>query len=219
MSASRASGDTDPVLLANGLARRYGDFVALQPTSLEVGAGELVALVGPNGAGKTTLMTMVAGLLEPTDGIAEVAGHPAGSLAARAAVSYVPDSPVLYDDLSLNEHLEYIAGLHGVWDWEARGKELLDRLGLAAWADGLPTEFSRGMRQKAAIAIGLIRPFSLMLADEPFDGLDPTSREVLFALLEEARGAGAAVLVSTHRDDVVEIADRRIALSEGALVD
>jgi ABC-type multidrug transport system ATPase subunit len=217
MSASEVGGDAEAALLTKGLAHKYGDFAALAPIDLRIGLGELVALVGPNGAGKTTLITMVAGLLEPSGGVAQIDGHRAGSLAARAAVSYIPDTPVLYDDLSLNEHLEYIARLHGVQDWAPRAQRLLRRLGLEAWGENLPSEFSRGMRQKAAIAIGLIRPFSLLLADEPFDGLDPASRDVLFELLDETRQSGSAVLVSTHRSEVVEIADRCVALSEGAL--
>ena len=125
---------------------------------------------------------------------------------------------MLYEDLSLDEHLEYVARLHGVDDWEGRARELLDRLGMSAWGPGLPSEFSRGMRQKAAIAIALVRPFSLLLADEPFDGLDPPSRRMLFDLFDESRHAGAAVIISTHRREVVEAADRCLALSEGSVV-
>lgn len=211
------SRDVDPVLTVKSLTRKYGDFVALAPLDLEVGPGEFVALVGPNGAGKTTLMTMVAGLHEPSDGAVWVDGNLAGSLAARALVSYIPDTPVLYDDLSLNEHLEYVARLHGVHEWKAQAEGLLHRLDLEAWGDSLPSEFSRGMRQKASIAIGLIRPFSLFLADEPFDGLDPASRSVLFDLLEETRRSGAAVVISTHRSDAIESAKRCVALREGSL--
>jgi ABC-2 type transport system ATP-binding protein len=206
------------VLVARDLSRRYDGFVALGSLRLEVPPGQMVALVGPNGAGKTTFLTIAAGLLEPTTGTLEVDGAGAGSIAARRAVSYLPDTPVFYDDLSLGEHLEYVAGLHGVTDGGARSQELLERLGLGDWGDSLPSEFSRGMRQKASIALALVRPFSILLADEPFDGLDPASREVLFELLREGREAGAAVLVSTHRRDVVGSADRCLALRDGGLV-
>ncbi len=147
----------------------------------------------------------------------EVDGAAAGSIAARGAVSYLPDTPVFYDDLSLAEHLEYVAALHGVSDDGARSQQLLERLGLGEWGDSLASEFSHGMRQKASIALALVRPFSLLLADEPFDGLDPPSRDVLFELLGEAREAGAAVVVSTHRRDVVGAADRCLALRDGKL--
>jgi len=156
-------------------------------------------------------------VLEPTSGKLEVNGAPAGSIDARRAVSYLPDTPVFYDDLSLGEHLEYVGALHGVADGGTRAGQLLERLGLESWRDSMASEFSHGMRQKASIALALVRPFSILLADEPFDGLDPPSREVLFELLEEARGRGAAVVVSTHRGDVVGSADRCLALRDGRL--
>jgi ABC-2 type transport system ATP-binding protein len=206
------------VLHARGLARTYADVDALHALDLKVSAGERLALVGPNGAGKTTFMRMVAGLLDPSAGEVTVGGHPAGSLPARAALSFLPDTPALYDDLSLAEHLEYVARLHGVDEWGPRADELLDRLGLADRADGLPRSFSRGMRQKASVAVALVRPFEILVADEPFDGLDPPSRDALAGLLDEAAGAGAAVLVSTHRVEVVERADRCVALRDGRVV-
>ncbi len=206
-----------PVLRAAGASREYDGFVALAPLELSVGAGEAVALIGPNGAGKTTLLTLAAGLLELSAGRLAVGGAEVGSLEARRAVSYLPDQPVFYDDLSLGEHLEYVAGLHGVEDASARAAELLERLGLADWREHLPSEFSKGMRQKASIALALVRPLSLLLADEPFDGLDPPGRAVLFELLSESRDAGAATIVSTHRRDVIETADRCVALCDGAV--
>ncbi len=207
-----------PVLRARGLGRRYDDFVALTNLSLEVGAGELIALVGPNGAGKTTFLTLAAGLLEPTAGEVEVAGAAAGSIEARRALSYIPDAPVFYEDVSLGEHLGYVAALHEVEDAEPRIAFLLERLGLSEWVDALPGEFSRGMRQKASIALGLVRPFSVLLADEPLDGLDPPSREAFFELLAESRAAGAAVVVSTHRPDVIAVSSRCLGIRDGRLV-
>jgi ABC-type multidrug transport system ATPase subunit len=206
------------VLLAQGLRREYDDLVALAELDLEVPAGELVALVGANGAGKTTLMGIAAGLLEPSHGTISICGEPAGSVAARAQTSYIPDAPVFYQDLSLNEHLEYIARLHAATDWSSRAPELLEQLGLERWGDKLPTQFSRGMRQKASIALGLIRPFSLLLADEPFDGLDPGSRDALLELLRATVAAGAAVIVSTHRTELTDISSRCLALHDGELV-
>jgi ABC-2 type transport system ATP-binding protein len=205
------------ILSARGLGRKYEGFIALGSLAVDVMPGELIALVGPNGAGKTTFLTIAAGLLEPTSGRLEVNGAPAGSIDARRAVSYLPDTPVFYDDLSLGEHLEYIGGLHGVADDGTRASRLLERLGLENWADSLPSEFSHGMRQKASIALALVRPFSILLADEPFDGLDPPSRDALFELLGEVRKAGAAVVVSTHRRDVVGAANRCLALRDGRL--
>jgi ABC-type multidrug transport system ATPase subunit len=204
-------------LAADGLGHDYDELVAVDQLDLRVDSGELIALVGPNGAGKTTFLTMAAGLLEPSHGVIQIGGCRAGSVEARAATSYLPDTPVLYDDLSLNEHLEYVARLHGELHWAARAPELLRYLGMEEWGDNLPSQFSHGMRQKASIALGFIRPFSLMLADEPFDGLDPTSRTSLVSLLRQACASGAAVVVSTHRSEVVEFATRCVALVEGEL--
>jgi len=207
-----------PVLHTSGLGRRYDAFTALDSFDLDIGAGELVALVGPNGAGKTTFLTLAAGLLEPTAGTVEIAGHAAGTVEARRALSYLPDAPVFYEDLSVAEHLGYVAALHGVADSEARIGRLLERLGLAGWDDALPSELSHGMRQKASIALSLVRPFSVLLADEPFDGLDPPSRAVLLELLAAARAeTGAAVILSTHRPDVLAAANRCVGIRNGKL--
>jgi ABC-2 type transport system ATP-binding protein len=204
-----------PVLQVRGVAKDYGDGLGLQPLDLEVGAGELVMLVGPNGAGKSTLLRLVAGLLEPTEGEVLVEGEPAGSLGARAATSFVPDAPVLYDDLSVDEHLEYVARLHGLEAWRERADDLIHRLTLTPRSDDLPSRFSRGMRQKASLAVGLVRPFSLLLVDEPFVGLDTPTQAVLVELLAEAAAGGAALLVSTHQLDLVERATRCVAVREG----
>ena len=212
-----AQAGSHPVLAARGLGRSYDGFKALVSFSLELRAGELVALVGPNGAGKTTFLTLAAGLLEPSSGTIAIAGEPAGTIPARRELSYLPDTPVFYEDLSLGEHLGYVAALHGVADVGARASQLVERLGLEGWEDSLPSEFSHGMRQKASIAIALVRPFSILLADEPFDGLDPPSREALFELLAEAREAGAAVVVSTHRPDVIAAAGRCVGIRDGRL--
>jgi ABC-2 type transport system ATP-binding protein len=209
--------ESGAVLRARGLGRKYDGYIALGSFSLELEPRELVALVGPNGAGKTTFLTLAAGLLEPTSGTIEVGDAAAGTIAARAALSYLPDTPVFYEDLSLEEHLGYVAALHGVENPQPRIDELLRRLEMGEWSEALPSEFSHGMRQKASIAIALVRPFSVLLADEPFDGLDPPGRAALFELLGEARAGGAAVVVSTHRPDVIAAASRCVALRDGRL--
>jgi ABC-2 type transport system ATP-binding protein len=174
-----------PVLVAKGLGKDYDVTVALDDVTVRVGEGERVIVVGPNGSGKTTLLRITAGLLEPSSGRVEVVGAPPGSLSARAATSYVPDTPVLYDDLSVAEHLEYVGRLHGNEAWEDSAEELVERLGLEERVDDLPARFSRGLRQKTSIALGLVRPFSLLLVDEPFVGLDAGGRQALLELMDE----------------------------------
>jgi ABC-type multidrug transport system ATPase subunit len=206
------------VLATEGLGKDYDETVALEDLSVWVEEGERVIVVGPNGSGKTTLLRVTAGLLEPSHGRVEVVGAPAGSLPARAATSYVPDAPVLYDDLSVAEHLEYVGRLHGTDDWEEWGQELVERLGLEERVDDLPARFSRGLRQKTSIALGLVRPFSLLLVDEPFVGLDAGGRQALLELLDESAAAGAAIVVATHQLEYVDQASRCLGLRDGRLV-
>ncbi len=207
-----------PALATDGLTKSYGDLVALEPVDLVVPEGQRMVLVGHNGSGKTTLLRMLAGLLDPSAGSASVFGAPAGSDSARAALSYLPDSPVLYDDLSVLEHVEYTCRLHGAEGWEERAAALVDDLGLTARADDLPSRFSRGLRQKTAILLGLVRPFGLLLVDEPFVGLDPRGREVFMELMDDAAASGATVVVATHQLEYVSKVDRCVALRDGALV-
>jgi ABC-type multidrug transport system ATPase subunit len=201
------------------LAKSYGIHSALEPLDLRIDPGELVMLVGPNGSGKTTFLRMAAGLLEPTGGEITIDGAPAGSLDARAALSYLPDNPVLYDDLSLVEHLHYIGRLHGVdtEELEERGAALLERFNLTHRADDLPVTFSRGLRQKTSIALGLIRPFSVLIVDEPFVGLDQPGKVALVDLIVDAHSQGATVLVATHALEFADVAQRCIGLRDGEL--
>jgi ABC-type multidrug transport system ATPase subunit len=209
----------DPVaLVVHDVTKAYGDRVALDGVSVEVARGELVALVGANGAGKSTLLQLAVGLLEPTDGTLVVEGAPAGSLDARVVLSYISDQPALYDDLSVNEHIEYIARLHGLPGRPESADELVDLLNLAGRADDLPARFSRGLRQKTAIVLALVRPFSVLLVDEPFVGLDPAGQAVLTELLTAATEAGAAVVVATHQLAFLERATRCVALQDGTIV-
>jgi ABC-2 type transport system ATP-binding protein len=208
----------DPVLVTTGATKAYVDLVALAPLDLTVLEGERVALVGHNGSGKSTFLQLVTGLLELSGGTIEVVGSPAGAPDARAAVSYLPDEPVLYDDLDVREHLAYVAALHGVDADDDDIDEMIERVGLSERAADLPARFSRGLRQKASIAVGLIRPYQLLLVDEPFVGLDATGKQALLALLDEAHESGAATIVATHDPTYVERTDRCVALRDGEVV-
>jgi ABC-type multidrug transport system ATPase subunit len=208
----------EPALKAVGATKAYSDLVALAPLSLEVPAGQMLALVGHNGSGKSTFLRLAAGLLEMSDGEILIDGEPAGSPHARAAVSFLPDEPVLYDDLSVREHVAYIAALHGVDLEEDELNRLIDRVELSHRADDLPARFSRGLRQKTSIALGLVRPFDVLLVDEPFVGLDASGKNALLALLDEYNRAGAAIVVATHDPTFVERVERCVALRDGEVV-
>jgi ABC-type multidrug transport system ATPase subunit len=125
---------------------------------------------------------------------------------------------VLYDDLSVAEHLRYVAALHGADVSDEMIAELVHRLGLSDRVDDLPARFSRGLRQKAGLAVALIRPFSVLLVDEPFVGLDAPGRAALLELLDEAHATGATLVVATHDPTYVERVDRCVALRNGAIV-
>jgi ABC-type multidrug transport system ATPase subunit len=211
--------DLDVGVAVDDVSKRYGDErLAVNGVSFDVARGELVALVGTNGAGKSTLLQLAVGLLEATDGAVRIDGAAAGSLDARARLSYISDQPALYDDLSVNEHIEYVARLHGLPGRPDTADELLAVFNLSGRADDLPARFSRGLRQKTAIVLALIRPFSVLLVDEPFVGLDPAGQQTLTELLCAAAEAGAAVVVATHQLGFLERATRCVALRDGGLV-
>jgi ABC-2 type transport system ATP-binding protein len=210
-----------PLLEVQGLGHRYGEFEALRELTVSLAAGECVALIGHNGSGKTTAVRMIAGLLEPTAGEIRVAGAPVGDESARAAAAIVLDTPALYDDLTVAEHLELVALAHGAAgdDLEDRMFELLLRLGLGEKVEARPGALSRGMRQKVALACALVRPFSLLVLDEPVVGLDPAAQRTLCELIAEAKARGAAVLLTTHQLEFARpIADRAIVLADGEIV-
>jgi len=217
--SGRASEPVEPSALSvRGLSKYYGDVAALAEMDLEVPAGEAVVLVGHNGSGKSTLLSMIAGVLEPTDGEVLVHGRANDTLEARAELSWLPDTPVLYDDLSLWEHVEYISRMHGGTGDDPFLDELLERLGIDDRRDDLPSQFSRGLRQKSAISVALCRPFSILLVDEPFVGLDASGRLALLDMLEEARDNDATVLVATHDPDVIDRFERGLMLENGELI-
>jgi ABC-2 type transport system ATP-binding protein len=217
---------TDAALEVAGLTRSYGRLVGLHPFDLTLKAGECVALIGANGSGKSTAVRTIAGILEPTEGTVRICGHDPhaepDAEQARALLALVPDTPLLYDDLTVRQHLELTALAHGVADdgADARIDELLERLGLTARAGFVPTELSRGMRQKTGLANALIRPSKVMILDEPVVGLDPPSQELLGVVLREAKAAGTAILMTTHQMYFAEgLADRAVVLAEGEVVD
>jgi ABC-2 type transport system ATP-binding protein len=226
-SSAAASASAEPrkpkpvtggALACNELTKDYGDRPALAPLTLLVPIGQRVAVVGHNGSGKTTLIRMAAGLLDPSGGTVHVMGHASGTSEARASLAYLSDTPSFYDDLSLWEHLEYIARLHGVDEWDQIAADLLGHLDLYERADDLPNTFSRGLRQKAAIALAFVRPFEVLLVDEPFVGLDAAGKTALLELLDQADEDGATLIVATHELGYVDKVSRLIALRDGEVV-
>jgi ABC-2 type transport system ATP-binding protein len=211
-----------PPLETNGLGRDFGELAALSDFTLTIAAGECVALLGANGSGKSTAVRTIAGLLEPSGGTVSVCGHDPHSEPdaenVRALMALVPDNPLLYPDLTVREHLELVATVHGVTGPDVPDliDELLERLAIADRQDFQPAQLSRGMRQKTQLACALIRPASLLVLDEPVVGLDPLSQRLLGEILEEAKEADVAVLLTTHQLGFAEgLADRALLLDDG----
>jgi ABC-2 type transport system ATP-binding protein len=216
---------TTPVLSVRGLRKAYGEVVALDGLDLDVAPGECVALIGHNGSGKTTAMRLAAGQLEPSAGRVTVAGvdlhHANDAHRARASLSFAPDNPVLYADLTVGEHLELVALAHGLGrEAGDRAAELLDAFSLTGRRDFLPPQLSRGMRQKVQLACALVRPFDVLLLDEPVVGLDPPSQAALHGLLLGLRARRAGLLLTTHQlGFAAGLAHRAVVLSDGRVVD
>jgi ABC-2 type transport system ATP-binding protein len=199
------------------------DKPAVSGVDLIVRAGEFYALLGPNGAGKTTTLRMVAGLLRPDRGTITVFGNDAlrDPLAAKRIMAWVPDEPMIYDRLTPMEYLEFVAGLWGVDRNEAmaRAESLLDWLQLSGHANQRCEGFSKGMRQKVALAGALVHEPRLIILDEPLTGLDAASaRLVKDVLLKRVQG-GATVIMTTHILEVAErMAERIGVIARGRLV-
>jgi ABC-2 type transport system ATP-binding protein len=215
------NGDT-PALRLSGLRKSFGR-PAVDGLDLTVRRGELYALLGPNGAGKTTTLRMVTGLLAPDAGDVEVLGidlarDPAG---AKRGMAYLPDDPLLYGKLKPTEYLEFVAGLWGIraQDAEPRARRLLDWLDLTKHAHELTEGFSRGMKQKLALAGALIHEPELLILDEPLTGLDAAAARQVKDLLVSHVEQGGTVILTTHILEVAERLAQRIGIiRQGRLI-
>lgn len=205
----------------NGLTRLYGDRVAVRNLSFRVAAGEIVGLVGPNGAGKTTTLRCLTGILRPTSGTIQIAGHQllTEPLPAKRALAFVPDEPALFEQLTVEEHLQLIGRIYSVPVGEPQLAQILGELELVDRRHAFPAELSRGMKQKLAIACALVHRPTVLLLDEPLTGLDPLAiRRMKQTILASAAG-GAAVLLSSHLLPLVEqLCSRVLILRQGDIV-
>ncbi|MEP6619864.1 MAG: ABC transporter ATP-binding protein [bacterium] len=194
------------MISVSDLTRYYGDFTAVDRISFDVRPGEVLGLVGPNGAGKTTTLRCLSGIIAPSVGSVSIAGYDIqkDGVAAKQALAFVPDEPHLFEHLTVEEHLRFVARLYGVVDAEQRIPVLLDELEITDKRRALSTELSRGMKQKLAIACGLLHDPSVLILDEPLTGLDPGGMRRMRATISNRAKAGAAVILSSHLLTLVE---------------
>src|ERR1700726_236553 len=208
-----------PALALTGLTKRF-DRPAVDGLDLRIAAGEFYTLLGPNGAGKTTTLRMVAGLLHPDSGSISVFGIDALA-AAKEIMPCPPDEPMIYDKLTPFEYLEFVAGLWGVDAAlaETRARDLIAWLGLEPHGHERCEAFSKGMRQKVALAGALVHEPRLIILDEPLTGLDAGSARQVKTVLRERVRAGCTVIMTTHILEVAErMADRIGVIAGGRLI-
>jgi ABC-2 type transport system ATP-binding protein len=208
------------VIQAQGLTRRFGDLLAVDDLSFEVGEGEIFGFLGPNGAGKTTTLRMLCALIQPTSGSARVAGYELGAVddRIRSSVGILTESPGLYDRLSAEDNLRFFAHLYEVEDVDVQVERYLRMLGLWERRAEPAATFSKGMRQKLAIARALLHEPQILFLDEPTSGLDPEMARLVRAFIEELKQAGRTIFLCTHNLDEADRLCDRIAVFNTRLV-
>ena len=206
-----------PVLEVVGLTKSYGGFTAVQEMAFSVAPGEVLGLVGPNGAGKTSTLRCLGGVLPPTRGTVRINGFDLlqSPVEAKRALAFLPDEPRLFEYLTVREHLNLVARLYGVADWEPQADALLRELELHEKQNVLPGELSRGMKQKLTIACGFLHAPKLVLLDEPLTGLDPLGIRKMKQSLRRRAEAGAAIVLSSHLLPLVEELCHRVLVIAG----
>ncbi|MCA9913186.1 MAG: heme ABC exporter ATP-binding protein CcmA [Anaerolineae bacterium] len=209
--------ESRPVIEIENITKIYGYLPVLKQFNLTVEKGQFVALLGPNGSGKSTLLRLLSGLSKPTSGVIRIGGWeiPREAQAVRAQIGMVSHKPLLYDNLTARENLEFFGSLYNMRD-AARIDSLLEQVGLSKRADSLVRTFSRGMQQRLSIARSLLQNPAVLLFDEPYTGLDQDAAQVLDDLLRAAQASGQTIVMVTHQlERAALLAERIIILSRG----
>ena len=211
------------MLQATDLRKSYGATAAVAGVSLAVSPGEIVGLLGPNGAGKSTTISMICGLVRPDGGTVTIAGEPVGEDASgvKRRIGLVPQELSLYEDLSAIGNLELFGALYGITGavLAERMRAALELVGLADHARAKPATFSGGMKRRLNIACALVHDPDVLLLDEPTVGVDPQSRNAIFANIEALRGRGKAIVYTTHyMEEAERLCDRIVIMDHGRVV-
>ena len=205
------------MLIVNGLTKKYGKVAACDHVSFTLEPGTLTVLLGPNGAGKSTAIKSILGFLR-YEGDISIGGYPNKTIEAKKILGYVPELPSLYPNLTVSEHMEFLARAYKLTDYKDYIEELFDRFELTDKKKKYGDELSKGMQQKLNICLGLLPRPKILLLDEPMIGLDPHAIKELKAVLLELREAGCAILVSTHMIDSVEnLWDHALIMQKGVV--
>lgn len=191
----------------------------IEASNFEFSRGEFVAVTGPNGTGKSTLLLILSGLLQPTSGSASIDDHRPGSKEARAVVSFVPDRPALFDDLTITEQMFYVARLHGLDEPYHAALGLLETFQADDLLDRFAHSLSKGQRQKAGLLVATSRPFDALLLDEPVNGLDSDSTSAFIEDLDALVRDDKLVMVSSHTDEVIDACSRVLTIVDGELTE
>jgi ABC-2 type transport system ATP-binding protein len=218
---TRIIGDVEIGIEVSNLTKSYESLVAVDQLSFSVARGEVLGLVGPNGAGKTTTLRAIAGIHPPTDGQIRICGHDLreDGVEAKRHLAFMPDEPRLFDYLTVEEHLQFVARIYGVPDFRTRMEPLLDELELSGKRKALPSELSRGMKQKLMIACGFIHSAEALIFDEPLTGLDPLGIRRMKESITRRAQEGASVIISSHLLHLVEeLCDRVLIIRQGKRV-
>ncbi len=206
------------MLSVQNVTKKYGKVLAVDEVSFEVGKGEIAVLLGPNGAGKSTIIKCIAGLLQYNGKIA-IDDHINKGVEAKKILGYVPETASLFDALTIQEHIEFIAKAYRLKGYKEYANELFDRFDLSDKTDKLGKELSKGMQQKVSICCGVIIRPKVILFDEPMIGLDPKAIKELKALFVELKDQGCSVLISTHIIDTIkEVWDKILIMNKGKIV-
>jgi ABC-2 type transport system ATP-binding protein len=205
------------------LTRRFGDFTAVECLTLDVPSGTICAFLGANGAGKSTTVKMLTGLLQPTSGTATVCGLDISRDAAalKRRIGVLPENLGLFDDLTIEEHLDLTAEVYGLLKDEARGRieQLLRALGLDPGRRTFARDCSHGMRKKTSLAMALLPNPEVLFLDEPFEAIDPVTSKVMHEILVKAAQRGVTVFLTSHILSTVErIADQFVMIRKGRVV-
>lgn len=205
------------MLKVSNVTKRYGKVTACDNVSFELEDGSVTVLLGPNGAGKSTIMKAIMGFLR-FDGEITLAGYPNKSTQARRILGYIPELPALYPNLTVSEHMEFLARAYRLKDYKQKADELFERFELADKKKKFGDELSKGMQQKLNICLGFLTDPQVMLLDEPMIGLDPHAIKELKNSIEEMREQKKTLLVSTHIIDSVDMLwDRTLIMQNGQI--